>query len=80
MARRKRSPAVKKAKVKVEGKARKMTFRGGGIDGYWELITTPVPKNIKMNMGRDNYFLSLSDPSIYEYDPDRAFVPERKWL
>ena len=57
-----------------------MTFKGGEIDGYWEFIATPVPKNIKMNMGRDNYFLSSSDPSVYEYDPEREFVSERKWL
>ena len=83
MARRRRPPAAKKpkkAKVEVEGKARKMTFKGGEIDGYWEFIATPVPKNIKMNMGRDNYFLSLNDPSVYEYDPEREFVSERKWL
>jgi len=50
MARRRRSPAAKKPKrkrVQVEGKSRKMTFQGGEIDGYWEFIATPVPKNIK---------------------------------
>ncbi len=48
-----------------------MTFKGGEIDGYWEFIATPVPKDIKMNMGRDNYSLSASDPSVYEYNPER---------
>jgi hypothetical protein len=77
MARRRRSPAAKKPKrkrVQVEGKSRKMTFQGGEIDGYWEFIATPVPKNIKMNMGRDNYFLSTNDSSVYEYDPEREWM------
>ncbi len=74
MARRRQPPkssASRKKKAKVEGRSRKMAFKGGEIDGYWEFIATPVPKDIKMNMGRDNYSLSASDPSVYEYNPER---------
>ena len=52
---------------------------GGDRDGDEVFLVTPLPKNIKWNLGRDNYFQSDSDPSIYEYDPDREFIPQRSW-
>ena len=79
MARRRRPPkppAKKRRKAEVAEKSRKVYFVGGDCDGDEVFLATPLPENIKWNLGRDNYFQSVSDPSVYEYDPDREFISD----
>tara|TARA_B100001250_G_scaffold23293_3_gene19561 strand:- start:9950 stop:10192 length:243 start_codon:yes stop_codon:yes gene_type:complete len=79
MARQRMPPkpkAKKRKKAEVKEKSRKVYFSGGERDGDETWLVTPLPKSLKWNLGRDNYFQSESDPSIYEYDPLREIVYE----
>lgn len=76
MARRSLPPKKKKKKAETRDKSKKIYFSGGERDGESAWIATPLPKSLKWNLGRDNYFQSESDPSVYEYDPLREITYE----
>ena len=59
MARQRMPPkpkAKKRKKAEVKEKSRKVYFSGGERDGDETWLVTPLPKSLKWNLGRDNYF------------------------
>ena len=54
--------------------ARKVRFVGGPLDDTTMWLTRWLPQRLKLDMGRAPYF-QTDDPLVYEYDPDREYLP-----